>query len=355
MGDAVMFGTFKADDVTLLLKDITGLVRPQPASERELLIQGGTHYSEMLPLEYVPTSDYLRIYEIALNRFADKTAASVAVVSKKIAEVKGDGVVLVSLARAGIPAGILIKHYLQRFYSIDASHYAVSIIRGRGIDRNAMAYILARHAPKTIQFIDGWTGKGTIKRELDCALANYSGVGSELAVLSDPANVASICGTREDFLIASSCLNSTVSGLLSRTFLRDDVIGPHDFHGAAFYRELLDSDRTYEFIDTVESRFNAPAVDHECNNISTRSGIDEVKTVADMFGIGDINLVKPGVGETTRVLLRRIPWKVLVSDLNDDANLGHLFQLAREKEIEVLEYPLINYRACGLIREMADS
>ena len=30
------------------------------------------------------------------------------------------------------------------------------------------------------------------------------------------------------------------------------------------------------------------------------------------YGIGDVNLVKPGVGETTRVLLRRVPWQVLV-------------------------------------------
>ena len=44
------------EDVTLLLKDITGLVKPQPTKERERLIQSGRHYSEMLPIEYVPTS-----------------------------------------------------------------------------------------------------------------------------------------------------------------------------------------------------------------------------------------------------------------------------------------------------------
>ncbi len=41
-------------------------------------------------------------------------------------------------------------------------------------------------------------------------------------------------GTREDFLIPSACLNSTVSGLVSRTVLNDDLIGPADFHGAKF-------------------------------------------------------------------------------------------------------------------------
>ena len=45
-------------------------------------------------------------------------------------------------------------------------------------------------------------------------------------------------GTREDYLIPSACLNSTVSGLVSRTVFNTDHIGPDDFHGAKFYAEL---------------------------------------------------------------------------------------------------------------------
>lgn len=43
-------------------------------------------------------------------------------------------------------------------------------------------------------------------------------------------------------------------------------------------------------------------------------GIDEVINIGKNFGIDDINLIKPGIGETTRVLLRRIPWKVLIDE-----------------------------------------
>lgn len=60
-----MFGTYKPEDVTLLLKDITGLVEPQPASVRERLIQSGTHYCEMLPLEYRPTEAYFNTFRRA--------------------------------------------------------------------------------------------------------------------------------------------------------------------------------------------------------------------------------------------------------------------------------------------------
>ena len=72
-------------------------------------------------------------------------------------------------------------------------------------------------------------------------------------------------------------------------------------------------------------------------------------------GIRDINLIKPSIGEATRVLLRRVPWKVLVHSLRDEAHLGHIYQLAREKGAELVEYPLENYRACGLIRDLADT
>ena len=62
-----MKSSYIEDDITLLLKDITGLVEPLPTKEREKKIQSGTHYSEMLPLEYRPTDKYIEIYEKAFR------------------------------------------------------------------------------------------------------------------------------------------------------------------------------------------------------------------------------------------------------------------------------------------------
>ena len=329
------FGTFKEEDVTILLKDITGIVEPLPASEREPLIQSGVHYSEMLPLEYEPTEDYTALFNEAMERYSDVTAKAAVSVSKKIVEDKGEDVVLVSLARAGIPVGIIIK---------------------KCIDENAMKYIRSRHDDKNIQFIDGWTGKGAIQNELITCMKKYPDIDPMLAVLSDPANISGLCGTHEDFLIASSCLNSTVSGLLSRTFLRDDVIGENDFHGAAYYKELKNSDDTYRFIDAVCLKIDKyKDCDFVDEKTLDRTGVEEVEEIAENFGISDINLVKPGIGEATRVLLRRVPWKILAASLDDYENLGHLYQLAKEKGVPVEEYPLKNYRACGIIKEMADT
>ncbi|MBQ3078612.1 MAG: cysteine protease StiP family protein [Clostridia bacterium] len=351
-----MFSTYQLDDVTILLKDISGLITPLDTKAREKKIQSGTHYSEMLPVEYEPSEKYMRIYKIALTEYAGITADAVARAAERIWAEKQERTALVSLARAGTSIGVLLKRYIKRKYGADIAHYTISIIRGRGIDKNAMNYILERHRPEDIQFVDGWIGKGAIQRELDNAVQAFPGVKPGLAVLSDPANIADITGTREDFLIASSCLNSVVSGLLSRTFLRSDVIGEDDFHGAAFYKELMDRDRTYEFINAVEEKFNfsLPADDADNSPIKRYAGLDEAKDICEKFGIHDINLVKPGIGETTRVLLRRVPWKILVYRPDDERHLGHIYQLAREKGVELVEYPLKHYRACGLIQTMSD-
>lgn len=349
-----MRSSYKEEDVVLLLKDITGLVKPQPADERERLIQSGKHYSEMLPAEYVPTAEYMQIYHNSLKQYAGTVASAITCLAAKIIETRGKDIVLVSLARAGIPAGILLKRYLKLKYQLEIPHYSISIIRGRGIDSNAMAYLLKRYKPGQLLFIDGWTGKGAIYNELEKEIKNYKRVFPGLAVIADPANITNLCGTHEDILIPSSCLNCTVSGLISRTLLRSGIIGRNDFHGAIYYKELESQDLSYNFIETVEKEFNTGHCIKE--KAVPGKGLDEVKEIAACFGINDINLVKPGIGEATRVLLRRIPWKVLISrEYKDEPMLCHLARLAEEKNVPVLYYPLKHYKCCGIIKKLADT
>ncbi len=349
-----MKSSYRESDVTLLLKDISGMITPLPTKEREKYIQKGIHYCEMLPLEYKPTGAYMEAYQVSLSAYAKATASAVCQVSEKIYKKKGNTIVLVSLARAGIPVGILIKHYLERKYSLTVPHYAISIIRGRGIDGNALNHILSLHKDKSLQFIDGWIGKGAIQSELTKALSSYPAVSSELAVLADPANITDLCGTHEDLLIPSSCLNCTVSGLISRTFLRDDIIKPADFHGAHYYGELKEEDVSYQFINTIEQYF-----DYEEKPVTLqrgRTGLIEVREIAAFYHISDINFIKPGIGEATRVLLRRVPWKLLIQEnTEDNPLLRHLIQLAKEKSVPISYYPLKNYKACGIIKQFADA
>ncbi len=352
--DNLVKTSYSKDDVILLLKDVTGLVQPQPTEERERLIQSGKHYCEMLPIEYVPTQKYMQVYKEALKTYAKPTALATGKLSDKIIEQKGNNVVLVSLARAGIPIGILIKRYIAKKYNINVPHYSISIIRGRGIDKNALNFLIEKYGAENLLFVDGWIGKGAILGELKKELSQFPDVSCDIAVLADPANVTELCGTHDDILIPSSCLNSTVSGLVSRTFLRDDIIGKDDFHGAVYYGELTDSDLSYEFINAIENEFelNSDIPDR----ILQGQGLDEVKAIAQHFSIDDINLVKPGIGETTRVLLRRVPWIVLIDEKYKGADeLAHIVRLAEEKHVPIEYYPLTHYKTCGIIKKLADA
>jgi hypothetical protein len=346
-----MNSSYKNDDVIFLLKDVTGLVEPLPSIEREKLIQSGMHYSEMLPIEYIPTEEYMEIYFDSFKIFGQSMANALASLADKIVK-KRDSIVLVSLARAGTPIGILLKRYIKWKYNISLPHYSVSIIRDRGIDDNAMKYILAHHKSEEVLFVDGWIGKGAILKELKLACKNYKGVSPELAVVSDPAGETELAGTYDDIFIPSSALNATVCGLVSRTFLRDDIIGKDDYHGAIYYREYEKNDLSYHFINNIEKLFRKDA--KPVSFIGQR-GIIEVEKQAKRYGIKDINLIKPGIGETTRVLLRRVPWKVLVDErYKDDRELKHILKLAAEKESEIEYTRLNNYKCMGIIKKMKD-
>lgn len=358
------FGSYSTDDVVFLLKDISDDIQEQGNEERERKIQGGTHYSEMIPIEYQVSDEYLELYRDKLTETKDKLAFSIGVMCEKIIAKNGRDVVLASLARAGIPIGILAKRYLKKRYNLELPHYTISIIRDKGIDQNAIKYILENHSNSKIQFIDGWTGKGTISRELDRACEDLGEkygrkFDSTLAVLADPAGYSGLYGIREDFLIPSACLNSTVSGLVSRTVLRDDLIGEEDFHGAKFYKHLLEHDESNKYLDTIESCFKGQYdnIDAEmkywsADEITKVGGLD-VEMIMDKYDIEDVNFIKPGVGEATRVLLRRIPYKILVRDMEDES-LAHIFVLAKEKGVEVVQEDLNAYRCCGIIKNLKE-
>lgn len=342
--------SLKEDDCKLLLKDITGQISPMNAEERAKQLHNGVHYCELLPEEYVPSEEYIRLYKTGLAAWGRQTAMAVRSVAEQILLDKGRDVVLVSLARAGTPIGVLIKRYLKRVHGISAAHYSLSIIRGRGIDKAALEYISARHSAKNIQFVDGWTGKGAITRQLAEALADYPEIDRRPAVLADPASVCEIYGTREDVFIPCSCLNSVVSGLFSRTVLRGDLINEGDFHGAVYFGELKPHDRTYEFIEAIEREMAnlPPYVPTECLP-TTGDGPEETRRIADEFNVSDLNLVKPSIGEATRVLLRRTPEVILLRDI-DSPLTKHIAELAGEKGVPVREYPLKCYQAVGIIR-----
>jgi hypothetical protein len=359
-------GSYQESDVLFLLKDLSDIQLEDSAVNRELQIQSGGHYSESLPIEYQPPKEYVDLFWKTLMEYKQKVAICVGIVAEQIYQLKGKNAILVSLARAGTPVGILIKRYLKMRYNVSLPHYSISIIRDRGIDENALHYIIDKHPNGTIQFVDGWTGKGAISIELTKACRDFEQkyrikLDDTLAVIADPGYCTTLYGTREDFLIPSACLNSTVSGLVSRTVLNDKYIGKDDFHGAKFYRDLFPDDVSNEFIDMISCEF--PFIAEEAAEMASQMsqekietgflGMEDVKRIQAEFSIESTHYIKPGVGETTRVLLRRVPWKILMRDPSSPF-VKHILMLAREKGVEVIAYPHLSYLCCGLIKSVKE-
>lgn len=357
------FSSYAPEDVGWLLQDLSDTELEAPTEEREEAIQsGGAHYAESLPVEYQPSADYQALFSAALETSAARIARAVGTVTETVLAERGPRPVLVSLARAGTPVGVLMRRWARHRHGLDLPHYAISIVRGRGIDATALRWLAAHHDPADVVFVDGWTGKGAITRELAAAITDFEASGGpagfdpEIAVLADPGGCVRTYGTREDFLIPSACLNSTVSGLISRTVLRADLVGPNDFHGGKFYRELAESDVSVRFLDTIAARFDEVAgqVEAEAKELlaadraPTWEGWAAVERISEEYGIHDVNLVKPGVGETTRVLLRRVPWKILAKR-GAGADLTHIRLLAEQRGVPVEEVDDLPYSCVGLI------
>ncbi|MFI7001181.1 phosphoribosyltransferase domain-containing protein [Nocardia sp. NPDC050175] len=364
------FGSYAAEEVSWLLKDLSDVDLEADVAERERRIQSGAaHYAESLPIEYQPDAAYRSLFDEVLADSAERLALAVATVAELVVAERGDDIVLVSLARAGTPIGILMRRWLLSgrgadLPSLDVPHYAVSIVRDRGIDAVALDYLARHHDPASIVFVDGWTGKGAITHELAEALDAYHAAGgarfnAELAVLADPGHCVRTYGTRDDFLIASACLNSTVSGLVSRTVLNDTLIGPGEFHGAKYYRELAEDDVSLRLLDTVGAAFDAvrdrvPAAVAAVlgsDRTPTWTGWASVEQVRAEYGIASVNFVKPGVGETTRVLLRRMPSLVLVRDAEAPEH-AHIRLLAAARGVPVEVVPDLAYSCMGLIKDV---
>lgn len=235
-------GSYLASDVTVLLDIVDkDAVADVPVSQKEALIQSGQrHYSDMLTLEQAPTAMHEQLYRQALAQGGERAATDIASLAHTLHHVFQHKVsdehplVLVSLVRAGLPIGVLLQRALSdtdSSYHLPSKHYGISIIRDRGLDPVALQILLDAYPNSPIVFVDGWTGKGAIYKELARSLetfsdpthANFANIfhqGADvipLLTLADPAGVAWLAASEEDWLIPSGLLNSTVSGLISRS------------------------------------------------------------------------------------------------------------------------------------------
>ncbi|MEJ6402133.1 cysteine protease StiP domain-containing protein [Yoonia sp. 2307UL14-13] len=351
----IFSGSYDPDDVTLLLQPIDMALTD--VAEKERLIQSGAlHYSEILAPEHPPSADYMAIYEQALVANGQRMADAVVSLAKGLAQQIDGDIVLVSLARAGLPVGVLLKRALIRM-GRDCHHYGISIIRDRGLDAVAMKHILARHPARSVVFVDGWTGKGAIAGELTKAAPACGIPTPRLATLGDIGGFAWMAPTDEDWLIPSGILGGVISGLVSRTLLNEAIKTNGGYHGCSTLDHLAGHDVSRDFVDKITALFDfskptcQPLGDRTRHLRRTR--VDRtIAALRDKHGITNLNRIKPSLAEATRAVLRRRPHMVYVASTSstDTAPLMHLI---RERDIPFVIAPdlIPGYRAVTIIEK----
>lgn len=361
---SMIAGSYNSEDVTFLLKPVQ--ITPIDIGTKERLIQSGAaHYSEMISEERRPDERYLEIFEQARSKGQNRIAREISGLARRIADRVLDGslerqITLCSLVRAGVPYGVLLQRELLAI-GVDTVHYGVSIIRDRGLDRNAVGFILKNRPAGGVVFVDGWTGKGAISTELEKSWQDMTGRDSaELVVLADPGGFASMSGSHEDWLIPSGILGANVSGLISRSILNKEVIGPHDFHGSVSVDHLADIDVSLDFVDRITRLmpdYRGLAIPIELSQdreVLRTKALASVDTVAELFDVGNRNRIKPGIAEATRAILRRQPQKAFVRSF-DDPDLEALIHLCRKDGVDLVEDASLTgpYRAITLIEKLS--
>ena len=372
-------GSYLASDVTVLLDIVDkASVADVPVSQKEALIQSGQrHYSDMLTLEQAPTAIHEQLYQQALEQGTTRTATDIANLAYTLHHTFQQTVsperplVLVSLVRAGLPVGVLLQRALadtDSSYALPSIHYGISIIRDRGLDTVALQMILDAHPDSTIIFVDGWTGKGAIYQELARSLdifsnpnhPNFANIFHQgknvipLLTLADPAGVAWLAASEDDWLIPSGLLNSTISGLISRSLYTEPQLG---LHRSVFYDSLVEVDHSLAFVDHIDTARRALSMPLQYLQTFKQpryQTADLIDMLAAEYDISNRNRIKPTIAEATRAILRRDPERILLAtaDHPDTVLLRHLCS-ERDINITVLGAKILPYQAITLIKQRA--
>ncbi|MBY0358484.1 MAG: hypothetical protein K2W82_10830 [Candidatus Obscuribacterales bacterium] len=346
-------GSYDKSDCLFLLTEIsTNRIAEQEAAVATGATQIG-HYRQLLPQEAAPEPCFFDIYDLALDVYKERVAREVMRLAMAILRrSQGGPIVLASLARAGTPYGALLVRALRVLGREDAVHYSISLIHKHGVDKNALDYILAQHPGCAFWFIDGWTGKGGISRELHRSVTEYNSergtnLPTKLAVIADLAGMACLASTTDDYMIPSAPIDAPLNGLVSRTIVSHADIGPTDFHGGMIYEHLADCDRSNDFIGEISVLFpkasraedgvNGLVTPHMQEQASRRSW-DTLTRLKTELGIEDDDLIKHGMCESIRAVKRRPMRRFYLRELFHPRNFA-LRAMAKAKGIELVSAP----------------
>ena len=132
-------------------------------------------------------------------------------------------------------------------------------------------------------------------------------------------------------------LNATISGLISRTLINNN---PNDYHQAKFYENFKEKDISLKYVNKISEYISKNSRQFNLNDVVFFKNSHKEKYakfihyMIGRYNISNSNYFKPGLGETTRMLIRRNPDFIIINE-NYMSSLDHILLLCKIKDVKI--------------------
>lgn len=259
MQEKLNSGSYLSGDVVFLLQPID----PQDVQKPCLQSDGTEGYRCTLNAEIAPSDAILS----AFNKALEDNVVRMATTLKKTGDFLrsrfevDSPIILISLVPDGVPAGVVLHRYIGEV--APCVHYALSFIRGIGVDFAALNYIIDLHGTDKIVFVVD-VGSDEFLRELSDSLNEYPELFDK-----DHLRLVSMVwsnGDHDDWVAPTKLLGCTATGLVSKGCLHepidpilamDDFSNQDNWHKCVFNQHLDSIDVSQAYVNRIYDAVSA--------------------------------------------------------------------------------------------------
>lgn len=228
-------------------------------------------------------------------------------VVKIIDQIDPERLLLIGILRAGLYVSTGLSRRLEyRGYRVPV--VALALFHEAGVDQIALKRIMRDYPDKIPVFVDGWTGRGVVARELKQSVPE-----ALLATLVDPGHYGDLWSTDIDSLVESAHFTATETLGFSRAF----ITNPTQIWKAYKYPDSFCNIQLLRAWDRV---FDCkPAVIQEINKPQSLSEL--LAFLTKLIASESVSW-KVNINEVVRSLVNRNPLELVVGAKVQDAEIA---------------------------------
>jgi hypothetical protein len=249
-----------------------------------------------------------------------------------IEKVEPEKILLVGILRAGLYVAVGLAQRLQA-RACQVPVVAIGLFHEAGIDKVAMERIGEDFPDRIPVFIDGWTGRGVVARELKSSLPD-----SILATLVDPGHHGDLWGTDIDTLVESAHFSAAETLGFSRAYIKN----PNEMWKAYKYPDEFHNRKLLKSWSEVFEK--TPVFSNDKSDGVQNPG-ELIAFLADITGIQS-GQWKVNINEVVRALVNRNPQELVLASSLEDAEIDFptVMYTARKRNIAIRYIPEMRRR-----------